>query len=64
MIAQGGGSMLQHYGNSLQKALRAIYPDYIWDTFKFRTLKYGHWNKMDNQREFMDNLAKQLSIFL
>jgi hypothetical protein len=70
----GGGGMLSYYDYSLQqgidiiilihrKALRAIYPHYNWIPSKFNSVPRNHWSSIANQRQYFDNLAKELGIF-
>jgi hypothetical protein len=44
------------------KALTVIYPDYAWNYQKKEKVARGYWKSLDNQRAFIEDLAKKLSI--
>lgn len=72
----GGSSLLNHYGGSLQKTLKSVYPgfycsnsgkltlskDIEWKPEWFRT-PIGYWGNKKNQRDFFDAVAAKLQIF-
>jgi hypothetical protein len=41
-----------------------VYPEVAWDPLKFVRTPRNYWQNIDNQRSFMDNLAKKLNILL
>jgi hypothetical protein len=45
-----GRSMISKYGD-ICSILNAVYPNFDWKPWKFRTIKLRHfWDKEDNQR--------------
>ena len=62
VIDNGGKGLLQRYQFSLSKLLTAVYPDFAWDALKFGSAPRNHWASIDNQRSFMDELAKKLGF--
>jgi hypothetical protein len=58
----GGHGLLNHHNHSLVKALQAIYPHHNWDITKFNKTRNNYWHDIRNQRHFLDNLAKRLSV--
>ena len=50
------------YGHSPSKLLKAVYPEHKWDLSKFKTVPFGYWNVKENQKNFMDDLGKQLGF--
>jgi hypothetical protein len=49
--------------SNLAIALKAIYPEYNWDTVReSQTLPSGHWEDLANQRAFFDQLAIKCNI--
>ncbi len=58
----GGGSLLNRYNCSLIKLLSSVYPEYHWNVAKFTHVPQRFWDNADNQRAFMDELAKTLNI--
>ncbi len=43
-------------------ALQDVYPSYKWDLTKFQRVSQKHWQNLETQRAFFDNLAKELQI--
>lgn len=76
VIEHGGRSILKHYGDSLLKALMAIYPgayfnhivlilETKWKREWFPKLpKYevSHWASQENQKKFLDEIAAEYKI--
>jgi hypothetical protein len=63
IIRLGGSSLLYyHYNNSPSTALMTIYPNHDWKVWKFQKVPQGHWDHMENQREFFDWIAESLCI--
>jgi hypothetical protein len=68
----GGSGLLAHYDNSLSALLTKVYPNVQWDLLKFHRIPkrkdiadkmpLRYWNNLDNQRNFMNEVAKKLSI--
>ncbi len=59
------GLLALKYGYSFRKLLTKLYPQYPWDPTRFnrgQRAPRGRWSDPQQQREFMDNLAKQLHI--
>jgi hypothetical protein len=44
--------------------LEAMYPDYTWDATKFVGTPKKYWHDKANQKQFFDDLAVKLSIFI
>ncbi len=63
---EGGGGLLAKHNGSISKLLATVYPEFPWDTSKFRVnanhVRTGYWNDIQNQREFMEHFARQNSI--
>ncbi len=76
--AHGGEPLLQKYDHSLGKLISSVYSEYTWDTTKFassipsrrywdelsnqRNVPHGHWNQLDNQQSFMDDIEMKLQV--
>ena len=43
VVKLGGKAILEHYGNSLCKALTAVYPEREWVSWKFHKIPRGYW---------------------
>ena len=61
MSELGGLVLLQQNENSLFKVLSRVFPEYNWIQWKFES-EHEYWNKVENQREFMENAATELKI--
>jgi len=59
---RGGAGLLTHYGGSISKALKTVYPEYNWQFWKFSTVPAGEWDEIPNQRQFMDWYANEYGI--
>jgi len=57
----GGRGLLKRY-LSLGGLLRTIYPDFNWDDTRFVHAKILQWKRLENQRAFLDNVAKDFGI--
>eukprot|EP01114_Cavostelium_apophysatum_P012589 TRINITY_DN2854_c0_g1_i1.p1 TRINITY_DN2854_c0_g1~~TRINITY_DN2854_c0_g1_i1.p1 ORF type:complete len:464 (+),score=89.13 TRINITY_DN2854_c0_g1_i1:116-1507(+) len=53
-----GRGLLNHYGNSLVKAITTIFPEHQWKIWKFEKITEGFWQNRDHQRDFLADLAK------
>lgn len=63
VIKHGGSGLLSDwYGNSLSRALVSLFPEYDWKNWKFRQVPSHFWDSRQNQKDFMDDLGKQLGI--
>ncbi len=56
---RGGSELLRSFGGSLMHALRTAYPTVRWNMQQFAL---SGWDNIKNQREFLDNVGKQLNI--
>ena len=62
-IAQEGGRSVLKYYPSLLSALEAIYPEEDWKSTSIRTkLPNEHWDCIQNQRKFFDEVARICNI--
>jgi hypothetical protein len=52
----------KHYGGSLVKCLRAIYPNHEWDELRFRFKPQRFWANAANRRRFLDHVMKELGM--
>lgn len=43
---------------SMEHALRTVYPEYPWESHKFRST----WSDVDKQREIIEKIGKELDI--
>jgi len=64
LIENGGKALLYHHNSSLFQILKSVYPDFPWDPLKFPQAPRNHWTSIENQKLFMDELAKKLGINL
>jgi hypothetical protein len=55
---RGLSGLLPKYGNSLAKLLPAVFPEYEWKVWKFKSRK---WLNMDNRTNFMNEFAKGIA---
>lgn len=54
----GGSELLQkYYFGSPRKLVTSLYPDFNWKTWKFNKVPNGYWDKLQNQKKFMDWLG-------
>lgn len=56
----GKGVMLTHFHDSPTKALHTVYPEHKWLPWRFNSISHGFWEKVDNQRIYLDWLFSQL----
>jgi len=62
-IKHGANGLLeQYYHNSPTEALLAIYPDFGWVIWKFKTVPQGFWKDKRNQQKFFDWVGNQLGF--
>lgn len=62
VMYKGGSTILSVHGNSLTKALRAVYPEFEWHLWNFTRSPKRFWASLKNQRQYVDWLAEQLGI--
>ena len=55
-----GRAVLKKYNNSPQQFLRAVYPGYKWDPWKFASLPQGYLDDTENHRAFAERLREKL----
>ncbi len=58
----GAHKLIAKYNNSMTKLLSTVYHEYTWVPSQFTCVPRSYWAVVDNQRAFMDNLAKELNI--
>lgn len=51
-----------YYNGSKLKALSTVYPEYSWKVWRFHSTPDGYWVEFKNQKDFIDDCAKELSI--
>jgi hypothetical protein len=57
----GGEGMLQlFYNRSIRNCIINLYPEKEWIHWKFNRVQEGFWNDINNQKEYMDWLFKEL----
>jgi hypothetical protein len=62
MKREGGSTLLQTFGGSMQYALKSLYPEHNWNPFKFSSVTKGYWKDIQNQRQFMEYVYNSSSI--
>jgi hypothetical protein len=50
------------YGGSLIKMLTTLFPEFEFKIWKFRQAPHGYWKVEKNQRDFMEDISKELNI--
>ena len=55
-VEKKGGSWIlnKYYGGSLVKALATIYPNQIWQRWRFSRVPDGFWNQLENQKNYVN----------
>ena len=64
VVQLGGAGLFNHY-HSLEKMLRAIYPDYPWDSSRFLgadRIPRGHWKDKNNLANALAQAELKLGI--
>jgi len=62
-IQHGGGSILSlKYRGSLFRLLTAVYPEFKWVIYEFKSISQGYWNEPANVIEFFKDLETLLEI--
>eukprot|EP01122_Echinamoeba_exundans_P005105 TRINITY_DN15281_c0_g1_i1.p1 TRINITY_DN15281_c0_g1~~TRINITY_DN15281_c0_g1_i1.p1 ORF type:complete len:579 (-),score=58.97 TRINITY_DN15281_c0_g1_i1:528-2264(-) len=63
-VRTGSGSLLmRYYKGSLPHTLKSVYPEHEWHWWKFRQVSARYWSVKENQREFVDWVARQVPDF-
>jgi len=58
----GAGGLLKIFDKSLSNLLTAVYPDHPWDRSKFSRRPQKYWSSIENQKKYLDDVAKQLGL--
>lgn len=63
-IKQEGGSRLLSKYKSFERLLKAIYPEFDWESKELQRKRKGssYWSTVENQRLFLEKLAQQLNV--
>lgn len=61
-VNQGGGMLANYYGDSPQRALLDLYPDFTWRPWLFRSTSQGFWKDKQNRIAYMDWLGQHLGL--
>lgn len=65
VVKSGGRTLFSRYV-SLDEALRAIYPEYAWESTRFAEeggkASNGFWNDPQNQRQILDKVGLELGV--
>jgi hypothetical protein len=62
---RGGNTLLKDYYNeNLGKLLAAVYPEYVWEHFKFieSSIPHGYWWNTNTHRQFFDWMEEKLNV--
>jgi len=59
---RGGSALLKRYDHSLIKTLIGVYPNYKLEIRKFNKVPQSYWESITNQRNFLEEIAKNLNI--
>jgi hypothetical protein len=62
LVNIGGGSLLQYFHGSPSLLIMSIFPEYKLLPWKFSVSPRNFWNKIENQKTFLDWAAQQLNI--
>lgn len=58
----GGKNLMKAYSGSLSRALSSLYPEVNWKPWMFLHTPPFFWKDKDNQKIFMEDIAKQCNI--
>ena len=58
----GGSSILSKYKGNLLLSLQTIFPDKKWDSFARASQPNHFWDKIENQKEFLEYLFKKFGF--
>jgi hypothetical protein len=56
------GLLAGYYGNSIPKAIMSLYPEHPWEAWRFRVVSKRYYQSLDNQRAFLEGVAKHLGL--
>jgi len=59
---RGGKGLLNQYGGSLRAALESAFPNFEWTPWQFRAVHRGFWMCLENRREYLQWLARELQV--
>jgi len=59
---RGVNGFLHNYGDSLQRALRHLLPNYSWKPWLFHQVPSGYWDDVRHRSEFLQWLSARLHI--
>lgn len=62
IVREAGNGPLKLYSGSIAKAISTVYPDYKWQLRKFSSIPHGHWEDIDNRREYMNWVGAELGV--
>lgn len=60
IVEKGGGSLMERYNNSPSKMITTVMSEHNWNMKEFKNRKV--WNDIENQKEHLARLAKELKI--
>jgi len=60
--ANGGSGLLDKYNDSVLRLLETVYPEFRFDPLKFPKAPASYWNRLENQKRFLDELALKLGF--
>lgn len=58
----GAATFMKKFDNSLNKALKTIYPNYPWEDFKFKRKRKNFWSDPSSKRRFLDFLYQKYNF--
>lgn len=61
-IWNDGGTLLKRYDGSFYRLFTKLYPDKDWYPWLFKKIPTGLWKQKENQRKFLDWLAKKVGV--
>ncbi len=62
LVKHGCFTLLSKYKHSIPALLKAVYPEHQWDKLRFSRIPPEYWGSLENQRTFMETLAKKLNV--
>jgi hypothetical protein len=57
-----GKEMMDYYGDSILEALQDVYPDHVWQPWKFGGCPQHYWDDPENQVDYLLWLAQELNL--
>ncbi|MGA2068396.1 MAG: hypothetical protein ABSG86_25710 [Thermoguttaceae bacterium] len=61
-VHSGGGECLKHYHGSPALAAMDLFPDFVWQEWKFQRTPVGFWHRAENRRRYVEWLGRRLGI--